>query len=206
MIPESLHDAMHTFCHVKIERSFDFGIDEAWLCHRCSGIYGGFLYFSLLALATKWNGLWSDSSSPKQRWWSAAIMMALCGLQVALQEWGISGGAYQGWLRFVMGLLVGLALLQVLLVQAPWGASGRSRGFVFCLPLLLVHAWLSSFSYTYHTVSDLGGLLLLYVAINVMLVKDWMKTASALVKVGAALLLIPLEWSFLYYMNVGRHV
>lgn len=205
-MPDSFHHAMHTFCHVKVERSFDFGVNEAWLCHRCSGIYGGFLYFALLSWLTKWNGLWSSSSSPRQRWWSAAIMMGLCGLQVGLQEWGLSGGAYQGWLRFVMGLLVGLSLLQVLLVQPPWGDAGGSQRFVFCLPLLVVHAWLSSTSYIYHTVSDLGGLLLLYVAINVMLVKDWMKASSALAKITVALLLIPLEWSFLYYMNVGRHV
>lgn len=207
MLPETLHDAMHTFCHVKVERSFDFGISEAWLCHRCSGIYGGFLSLMFLAFFTKWNGLWTAQAQPSQRWWSCGMLLTVCGLQVLSQTEGAHGGELQGWLRFIAGLLVGLALLQALLFQAPWSASDSPKVFVRALPFaLIVHAYLSSTSHLYHVVGNMLGLLALYLSINLLLAKDWLKGSSVSIQVVAAMLLIPVEWSFLYYMNVARHV
>ena len=199
-----LNELLHTFCHIKAERGFLYGQDAALLCHRCSGIYSGFLLFFTLATLTRWNGRWTERGHKFQPYFSAAVLLGICGIQVFIQQYdGDSGGG--GFARFLVGMGVGLALTQGVCAQLLKKES-RARPFVFYVfPLVALHAFLGSTSFVYHQWSTLPGLLVLYVVINLLLLEGWIPKAGWGKRTGLIGLAIGLEWFFLYYMNVGRY-
>lgn len=194
---------MGTFCHLKPERRFSYGIYEAWICHRCSGIYGAFLILSVLAMITGWSGRWTKGGHAYQPYISGAFLLALCGLQVLLQhrleEFDVA------WLRYAVGIGVGLALLQFLLGSTTLIQKPSPKNFLLCLlPVLFVHAWLSSTLYLYHLLTVLPGLLLLYLLINLKLIG--MNKLNPIFRWSMVLFLVMFEWGFLHYVNVMRRV
>ena len=200
---------MHTFCHVKDGRRFCYETEAAWLCHRCSGIYSSFFIFAILAKITHWRGNWTAKGSSLQVYGSAGFLLAICGLQVFIQQFdGDSGGG--AWARFVVGSGVGLALLQVALFHGTPAPSPRKVNPLFfvwtILPLGALHLWLQSESYVYHLATGLPGLLLMYAWINVLAIGPWLKNTPPWKKCCVIVLAIVLEWLFLYYMNVGRYL
>lgn len=224
----SFHDLLHTFCHLKTERGFEYLEGPAFLCHRCSGIYTGFMICFVLAAFLRWNGRWSSGGHRYQAYISAGLLLASCGLQVLTQQWDALLWMGGGWIRYIAGCAVGLALVQVVCSQwhepsesssdnpsgsspssATLQVSGRSAcrsGLWWILPVALVlHAWLLQGHYLYHRLSVLSSLLALYAVINHLLLKSWMEKARPwLLALGIAVA-IAVEWLFLYYMNVGRH-
>lgn len=199
-----LNELLHTFCHIKAERGFSYGQEAALLCHRCSGIYSGFLLMLILASLTGWNGRWTERGHRFQPYFSAAVLLGICGLQVLIQKFdGDSGGG--GIARFVVGMGVGLALTQGICAQLI-KKEARSRPFVFLLfPLLGLHTFLGATFFVYHQWSTLPGLLTLYAVINVLLLDGWIPKTEKWKKAGWVSFAIILEWLFLYYMNVGRY-
>jgi uncharacterized membrane protein len=204
-----LNELLHTFCHIKVERGFSYGEELAFLCHRCSGIYSGFLLMFILATLTRWNGRWTERGHVYQPYFSAAFLLGICGLQVLIQQYdGDSGGG--GLARFVVGIGVGLALTQGVCAQLKKKESSSRLFGYFILPILLLHTYLGSTFLFYHQWSTLPGLLALYAVINVLLLDDWFPKSEGqkketLKKVICVGLAIGLEWLFLYYMNVGRY-
>jgi hypothetical protein len=210
----TIDHVMHTFCHVKDSRRFSYGAHEAWLCHRCSGIYSSFLFFAVLAKITRWRGLWTQKGGTKQVFSSAGFLLGICGIQVYIQQFdGDSGGGPLA--RFAVGAGVGLALLQIALYQGSVGSNLKmsptikaSSPWLFnlsLLPLGALHLWLQSQFFGYHLVTSLPGLLLMYFWINHLALGPYLKGPLGARTLGILFLIVLLEWSFLYYMNVGRY-
>lgn len=197
---------LRIFCHLRPERSFQYGAEHALLCHRCAGVYGGFLLAMLLALLLRWNGRWGSKSILFQ----AALALALIGLSplhVWLSYLELSPLLDQDWLRFLVGCLAGLGLLQLYLLFSDLKrASGpglfpSALGFAAAFGL---HFLFCARSFAYSTASSLLGILALYAVMNRLVLRSFFPRASPwmiwpLIAAGIAA-----EWAFLYWYKIGN--
>ncbi len=195
---------LRAFCHLQPQRSFAYGENlHSLLCHRCTGIYSGFLLAWAYGLAFQWKGKWGRNPL----WFQLMIgVVFLCfsGIQVYLEEtWGPS--ALTDWkLRFLLGCLAGLSLRQMTFLMTDIPQKGPAWWTLAMFPLMvLVHGFLSMNSFFWASLTSLIGLIWLYWCVNhALVIANFPKCKNA-----HMLILLPLiiagEWALLYWINTG---
>lgn len=200
---EVLDHLLGAFCHTRDDRSFFFSVGHSLLCHRCSGIYGGFALAWIWGTVFRWNGVWRSGSAMKPVLTSAVVLLGLCGLQWALQllseDW--FGGP---WHRYVAGLLAGLGLLQLSHVEEEH-REGSPWPLLALVPLVVVFGWASQSFFVFNSITVMVGLLMLYLQVNAKVVLPSLSKSPWLVRGSALVALVAVEWGFLYWFNVHRH-
>lgn len=194
-----------TFCHLDSARSYSFDSVLSLICHRCTSIYSTFLIITLLALALSWKGQilnWKTKSSVAI---SAISLLTICGLQVLIQDlsplWGGGSSA-----RVITGALVALGLFQ--LSQLTKDDFPLPKGtwiqLIALSSALVIHLFLLGESFIYNSVTTLAGLAWLYYQINLHVLEPLISGRPPLIRHGAILICIFLEWAALYAINVAK--
>lgn len=196
---------LRAFCHLLPERSFEYAPDwHSVLCHRCSGIYGGFLLALGLAALLRWNGRWGKAPLPVQMAYAIALI-ALSLIQVLAEDHLGQSVFTDPRLRFLFGCMAGLALLQLYTVMSPPPPSGRTAGWMIAafVALFVFHGLVSSESWHYSALTSMLGLAALYIMMNRLVLRSFFSRLNGGWLLGLALAAAALEWTALYFYQ-GR--
>jgi uncharacterized membrane protein len=202
---QHLDHYLGTFCHLDPERAFSFDSVLSLLCHRCTSIYSTFLIVTLFALLFSWRGQVLKWTSQFSLGCMAIGFLALCGLQVAVQEffhpWG---GGEQA--RILTGSFVAIGLFQ--LSQLSKEEASPKVGTWLQLFLLIgaiaFHLLMIRLSFIYNSMTTVVGLIWLYHQINAQVLEPWISKKSFVFRHGILITMILLEWSALFAINVMK--
>jgi len=198
---------LRTFCHLRHERSFDFGHElHSLLCHRCSGIYSGFLIFFLLGWVLRYRGYWRPNLRPLHSLVLGAGLLSLSVFQVWIQKATTNPFLTGGTARFAIGALTGLGLLHLYygMLEEPKEKKVKPLMFFYFLVTLGLHGTLSHLSMLWVSGTSLLGLVFVYGLMNHLVIESMFPRLKMSYKVGLVPLFVALEWSLLFWNNVLR--
>lgn len=199
-----LQPHLHAFCHLKPERSFLYEGDlQSLLCHRCTGIYSGFLIVLLIGLFMRWNGQWKGFSI-KAAGVTSALLVGLSLLQVWTEDlfglfWLTSDSS-----RFIVGCLTGLGLFQFNRMIHPKLENSKQTPWWFMIIFVVVfviHLQLASKNYHYSSWVALLGATSIYFVMNFAVLQSFLEKSSRFVLSLGAIVMIALEWTMIYMVN-----
>ncbi len=198
----------HAFCHRQPDRCFayDAGL-YSLLCHRCSGIYGGFLWAWITAAATRWKGRWGLGGVVREA--GVALFLLFLSLVQVLAEDNLGPSFWtQPFLRFLLGCLAGLALLQ-LASLIEHDQANRKAPFPWTIAILftvafLFHYELAFASHAYIVAVTIAGITALYLRMNLLVAKSFWPRLAIPTALALAAFMSGLEWWGLSWIQAHR--
>ncbi len=202
------NQGLRTFCHLRNERSFDFGNElHSLICHRCSGIYSGFLIFFVMSFFLKYRGSFRGSEKNNSILILGCVLLSLSGIQVLIQKVTTDPLFTGGSARFIIGSLTGLGLLHLYFGLQETKEKPQRKLWIPLVLLftLLLHALLSHGSLWWVNITSLAGLVFVYILMNALVIESLLPKITYIHKILLTLACIGLEWSLLYWNNISRH-
>lgn len=202
------NQGLRTFCHLRDERSFDFGNElHSLICHRCSGIYSAFLIFFCVGFIFRYRGHFWKGIQPTGMLITGVILLFLSPLQVFIQKSSENPLLTGGSARFIIGSLTGLGLLHLYYgldenKQEPKGQPWMIVVFAFTLAL---HVFISHLSAYWINLFSMFGLLFVYILMNRLVINSTWSKSPTWLRLALIPTFIGLEWSLLFWNNVLRH-
>ena len=199
---------LRTFCHLRDERSFNFGNElHSLICHRCSGIYSAFLVFFIVAVVFNYRGHFSKKIKPFGIAIFGAGLLSLSGIQVLIQKVSNDPILTSGSTRFIIGSLTGLGLLHLYYGLQEPKEPEKAKPWIFGVffVILCIHTFISHISMFWISISSMSGLVFVYVVMNQLVIESFVPKSTTVKKALLVLGFISLEWTFLFWNNVLKH-
>ena len=202
------NQGLRTFCHLRNERSFDFGNElHSLICHRCSGIYSSFLLFFCLSLIFKYRGTFWKNITPLGILISGVLLLSLSPLQVFLQKMTDNSVLTGGSARFLIGSLTGMGLLQLYFGLQEETQDKRAKPWIIIIfiPAIILHMIIAHVSVVWINSLSMIGLIFVYIVMNRLVINSTWPKSPHWLKLTLIPVFISLEWSLLFWNNILRH-